>query len=390
MAKQPGRPLSAAFLRTVKTPGRYGDGRGSHGLYLRVWVRKGSGRVARSWGQRISVAGRRTNLGLGGYPVVTLVEARAKALANRRAVEQGRDPRGDKTMPTFEVAAEKVVVLHSKTWKAGSRLPEKWRASFRRYAFPRIGQKRVDQITTTDVLAVLTPIWHDKHETAREVRSRVGTVMKWAVAKNYRQDNPAGDAISAALPRKNGGTVHLKALPHADVAKALAKVRGSDSSPAVKLALEMIVLTACRVGEVLGARWTEIDLEGATWTVPASRMKANREHRVALSTRAVQVLTEARSLSGGRGFVFPGSTGRKISRTTLADLLTRVVGVAGTTLHGFRSSFRDWCAEASVDREVAEAALAHTVRNQVEAAYFRSDLFDRRRDVMAAWASACS
>ena len=289
-------------------------------------------------------------------------------------------------MPTFEVAAEKVVVLHSKTWKAGSRLPEKWRASFRRYAFPRIGRKRVGEITTTDVLAVLTPIWHDKHATAREVRSRVGTVMKWAVAKGYRQDNPAGDAIGAALPRKNGGTVHLKALPHSQVAGALAKVRGSGSSLA-KLALELVVLTACRVGEVLGARWSEIDLEGATWIVPASRMKANREHRVALSPRAVQVLTEARSLATGQGLVFPGSTGRKISRTTLADLLTRLE-VAGT-LHGFRSTFRDWCAEASVDREVAEASLAHTVRNQVEAAYFRSDLFDRRRDVMDAWATYC-
>ena len=385
MAKQPGRPLSAAFCRTVKTPGRYGDGRGSHGLYLRVWVRKGSGRVARSWGQRISVAGRRTNLGLGGYPVVTLVEARAKALANRRAVEQGRDPRGDKTMPTFEVAAEKVVVLHSKTWKAGSRLPEKWRASFRRYAFPRIGQKRVDQITTTDVLAVLTPIWHDKHATAREVRSRVGTVMKWAVAKGYRQDNPAGDAIGAALPRKNGGTVHLKALPHSQVAGALAKVRGSGSSLA-KLALELVAVTACRVGEVLGAMWTEIDLEAATWTVPAARMKTNREHRVALSPRAVRVLTEARSLSSGRGLVFPSKTGRKISRTTLADLLTRL-GVAGT-LHGFRSSFRDWCAETGVDREVAEAALAHVVGG-VEGSYFRSDLFDRRRVVMADWSTYC-
>ena len=374
------KPLSAAFVRTAKTPGRYGDGgRGSHGLYLRVWARA-NGRIGKAWAQRIRISGRPTNLGLGVYPVVTLAEARAKALENRRTTARGSDPRGG-GIPTFAEAAEKVIRLHANTWKPGSRLPAKWRQTLRDYAYPIMGHKPVGEVKTGDVMAVVTPIWTSKPAVARVVRQRIGAVMKWAVAKGYRQDNPAGDAIGAALPR-NGGHVHHKALPHREVGAALRKVRACTAQPAVRLALEFVVLTAARLNEVLGARWSEI--EGSTWTVPAARMKGKREHRVPLSGRALGVLRDARELSGGAGLIFPSRrTGKTLSSPALREVLRRL-DIPGT-VHGFRSSFRDWCSENAVAREVAEAALAHKVRNQTEAAYARSDLLERRREVMEDW-----
>ena len=217
------RPLTAAFVARVKTSGRYGDG--GLGLYLRVHRMK-SGRVSKSWGQRIRVGGKPTNLGLGSYPVVTLREARDKALENRRAVHWGHDPR-DAGVPTFEAAIEQVIAIHSPTWKDPSRMAGQWRQTLRDYAHPRIGRKRVSEVATADVLDILKPIWSSKPATARAVYQRIGAVMKWAVAKGYRPDNPAGDAIAAALPRNGNAIRHHKALPHGEVAAALAEVRDS-------------------------------------------------------------------------------------------------------------------------------------------------------------------
>lgn len=377
--------LSASFVRTVTVEGRYGDGRGGYGLYLRVY-RRANGRLAKSWGQRIQIGGKRTNLGLGAYPIITLADAREQALANRRAVAQGKDPRTG-GMLTFEQAAEKVIALHAKSWKPGSRLPTKWMQTFRDYAFPVIGSKPVGEIATADVMSILTPIWTAKPAAARAVRQRIGAVMRWAVAKGFREDNPAGDAITAALPRHNGGHRHHKALPHASLGTALAKVRADRvSAPPVRLALEFVALTACRSSEVLGATWDEIDLTAATWAIPAARMKGKREHRVPLSARALEVLREARKLSRGR-LVFPSAKGKQISGRTLGELFRRL-DVPSTT-HGLRSSFRDWAAEDGVDRDVAEAALAHRAGNQVELAYRRTDLFERRRAVMERWGEYC-
>ena len=222
------RPLTAAFVARVKTPGRYGDGgHGGLGLYLRVH-RMTSGRVSRSWGQRIRVGGKPTNLGLGSYPVVTLREAREKALENRRAIHWGHDPRAAR-VPTFEEAVEKVMAIHSPTWKNPSCIAGQWRQTLRDYAYPRIGRKRVSEVATADVLDILKPIWSSKPAAARVVRQRIGTVMKWAVAKGYRSDNPAGDAIAAALPRNGNATRHHQALPHGEVSAALDKVRNSGS-----------------------------------------------------------------------------------------------------------------------------------------------------------------
>ena len=381
--KRPKR-LSATFVKTVTRPGRYGEGRGGFGLSLLVKPRSAGG-VAKSWSQRLRINGRVCNLGLGTYPVVTLAEARAKALENRRAVAQGLDPRERSRTPTFAEAAETVIQLHEPTWRAGGGADSAkvWRASLRNYVFPRIGSKRVHEITSGDVLRVLTPIWHTKTETARRVKGRISTIMKWAIAQEYRDDDPAGDAVAAALPKKAGRREHHRALPHAEVGAAVRTVRESGASPATKLAFEFLVLTAARSGEVREARWHEVC--GAIWTVPAERMKMNREHRVPLSNRAVEVLDEARTLMDASGLLFPSPTGRgPLSNGTVVKLL-RELGVKAVP-HGFRSSFRDWAAETGHPRELAEQALAHANPNKVEAAYARSDLLDQRAAMMEAWA----
>ena len=379
-----GRPrrLSASFVRTVKQPGRYGDGHGGYGLSL--FVKKlGTGRLSKTWSQRIQINGRVTNLGLGVFPVVTLAEAREQALENRRAVVQGRDPRG-RGIPTFAQAADKVIAIHRATWKPGTKSEQHWRGTLRHHVLPRIGRKRVDQITTADVMGVLLAdhFWNRRNATAKRARQRISAVMKWSVAKGYRDDNPAGDAIAAALPKHNGRVQHHRALPHAEVAAALAKVQASGSKPGTMLAMELLVLTACRSAELRGARWEEIDLETATWTIPGDRMKTGKQYRVPLSSRAQEVLAAARALAPRSSLVFPGRTGRRLSGRTFS-VLARPLGCVP---HGFRTSFRNWCGETGVPREVAERCLAHVVRNQVERAYSRTDLLERRRKVMEDWA----
>ena len=359
--------LSAAFVKTVTTPGRYGDGRGGYGLSLLV---------------KPMASGRLSNIGLGRYPVVSLSEARAAALKNARAVAQGQDVRGG-GVPTFEEAVEKVVEIHRPTWKDGARSADIWRSSLGEYAIPRLGRKRVSDVTTADVMACLLPIWNEKRETARRVRQRIGAVMKWAVAQGYRQDNPAGEAIGAALPKSTGVQKHMRALPHAEVAAALTKVRASGAWPSTKMAFEFLVLTAARSGEVRLATWGEVDRDGAVWTVPAERMKTQREHRVPLSDRALEVLREASKYADGSGLVFPSQSGRVLSDMTISKLV-KEQGIPAVP-HGFRSSFRDWCSDTGQPREVAEMALAHVVRG-VEGAYARSDLFERRRRLMDRWA----
>ena len=302
--------LCATFVRTVNVPGRYGDGYGGHGLSLLVTPRK-SGGLSKTWAQAISPNGTKTSLGLGlgSFPVVTLAMARERALANARAIAEGRDPRRlMQKVPTFAKANETVVAIHAAHWKSG-RTEGQWRASMRDYVLPRLARKCVDAVTTADVMAVLLPIWSTKRVTAGRVRQRIGAVMKWAVAQGYRDDNPAGDAISAALPKAAVRKQHMRALPHAEVAAALQRVKGSGAYPGAMLAFEFLVLTAARSGEVRNARWEQIDRAGAVWTIPAERMKAGREHRVPLSPRALEVLDGAAELFDGAGLVFPSPTG---------------------------------------------------------------------------------
>lgn len=374
--------LSATFVKAVSRPGRYGDGRGGHGLSLLVKPTK-SGRLSKTWAQRLRINGKQVNIGLGPYPVVTLEEARQAVLANRRVTYQGGDPRnGD--VQTFAEAAEHVIRLRRASWRPGSKSEAQWRASLETYVFPLIGDKPTDEITTADILAILTSIWNEKRVTAQRLRSRISAIMKWCIGRGHRTDNPAGDAITGALPQERRHKRHYRALHHADVAEALARVRAAEGWPGIRLALQFKVLTAARTAEVRKATWYEIDRASRVWNIPAAHMKSGRGHRVPLSTRALEVLREARALPPESGLIFPSSRGGMTGRNSLTSLAHRLR--LGCVPHGFRSSFRDWTADSGVSREVAEAALAHVVQDPVEAAYRRTDLFELRRTVMQDWA----
>ena len=328
--------------------------------------------------------GNLTDLGLGSYPVVELAEARKAALSNRQLADRGQDPRVRTTAaPTFQGAAETVIGIHASSWKEGSKSEAQWRSSLAAYVYPFIESKTVDQIKTADVMSLLLPIWTNKPETAQRVRQRIGAVMKWAIAQGFREDNPAGEALGAALPKPGTHRGHHRALPHPEVGEAIAKIRGSGAGLSTVLAFELIVLTACRSGEVRLATWAEMDLEGQLWTIPEVRMKARREHRVPLSGRAAEVLLQAKdSLVNGSGLVFPSATGQALSDSTISKLC-RENGV-NCVPHGFRSSFADWCREQRYDKDLADICLAH-VRRGVDAAYFRTDLLSPRRELMQAW-----
>ena len=254
------KTLSATFVKSVSRPGRYGDGRGGHGLSLMVRPTKIEGRLSKAWVQRIRINGKETNLGLGSYPAVTLAEARQRALRNRQAVEEGRNPRARKA-PTFRQATEKVIRLHAAKWKPGGRSEEHWRSTLQTYAYPRFGNKRVDLITTADVMACLAPQWHEKPETATRVKQRISAVMKWSIAQGFREDNPADDRITAALGSNKQRPQHMKALHHRDmVAAAVRAVEATDAHWATIAAFKFLTLTATRSGEVRNATWDEIDL----------------------------------------------------------------------------------------------------------------------------------
>lgn len=385
MSHRPYR-LSARFVATVKEPGRYGDGRGSGGLSLLV-KRTQRGDVAKSWAQRIIVDGRARNIGLGSYPHVSLAEARERCQVNRAARRSGELVLSGRKrkVPTFAEATERVIEIHRAGWRGGDS-ERQWRSSLRDYAFPKLGSLPVHQINTADVMAVLLPIWNEKRVTAGRVRNRISAVMKWAVAQGLREHDPAGDVITAALPKNGRRTQHQRALPFAEVGGAVAKIRTEGTNPVAALAFEFLVLTAARTGEVRGARWSEMDLQARTWTVPAERMKKNLEHRVPLSRRAVDVLQIAMESDDGSGWVFPGGRiGAPMGQNTLSNLV-KALGIQAVP-HGFRSSFAVWAAERTdAPREVRELALAHVNDNRTAAAYQRSDLFEKRRELMEAWA----
>ena len=370
--------LSAAFVKNAPA-GKFYD---ENGLFLKV---EPGG--SRRWVQRIVIQGKRRDIGLGSWPLISLREARQAEFENRKLARAGGDPLALKSrpdVPTFAEAIETVIGIHEPGWKDGGKTAKHWRATLRDYALRELGRKRVSDITAADVMSVLLPIWTTKSETARRVRQRIGAVMKWAIAQGFRQDNPAGEEIGAALPKTNGVRQHLRALPHSEVAAAIATIRGTDAYRATVLAFELLVLTAARSSEVRLARWHEMDMEAATWTIPAERMKMKREHRVPLSSRALAVLREAHQLRDRTGLVFPSVTGRPLTDSTISKLV-RENGLKAVP-HGFRSSFRSWCAECSdAPREVCELALAHVNSDRVEAAYMRTDVFERRRRLMEQW-----
>ncbi len=369
--------LSVHFVRTVTEPGRYQDGTG---LYLQV---KPTG--SKAWVQRLTIRGKRRDLGLGSALRVTLAQARKAAFANWCEARGGGDPtRQAGTAPTFAQALDAVIEMHRAGWKHAGKSEAQWRSSMRDYALPRIGGMTVDAIQSADVMAVLLPIWQSKHETARRVRQRIGAVMQWAIAQGYRTDDPAGDAIRAALPRNGAVKRHQRAVAYQAVSEALAAVKASSAAPTTVLALEFLTLTATRSGETRLATWNEIDLDARTWTIPAGRMKQKREHRVPLSDRAVAILREAARYRDASDLLFPSVTGRAMSDNTLSKLL-RELEIDGTP-HGMRSALRDWAAEKSgLPEIVAEHALAHVNSDKTEASYRRTDMFDARRDLMQRW-----
>ena len=381
--RHPIQQLTAQQVKRITEPGRYFDGMG---LCLNV-----SDTGAKSWVQRLVIQGKPREVGHGGYPLVTLAEARQMAFDFKKAARSGGDPLADRDkdrgVPTFAEATAAVFELNRPSWR-NEKHASQWLSTLEAYALPRLGKRPVDSVTTADILAVLTPIWHEKPETAKRVRQRLNNVMQWTVAQGYRQDNPAGDAISKALPKRSARVTHMRSLPsYAEVAAAVAKVRASNATGSAKLAFEFLVLTATRSGEVRGARWEEIDLDGRIWTLPASRMKAGVEHRIPLSDQAAAILKEA----GPRpdGLVFPSINGRMLSDNTLSKLLRE--NDIPAVPHGFRSSFRDWAAErTNTPHHVMEQALAHTIPNHAERAYARSDLFDKRRRLMDSWSAYLS
>ena len=373
--------LTAASVRHCVTPGLHGDG---NGLYLKVRSNE-----SKHWIQRLVIDGKRRDLGLGPVSLVSLAEAREKALENRKLARAGGDPLAAKKRSmevlTFKAAAVKVHDLSKPTWR-NDKHGDQWINTLTTYVFPVFGSKRVDAVTSADVLAALSPIWNSHPETARRVKQRMGSVFKWAIANGWRTDNPA-EAIGNALPKHDRSKVkHREALPYDAVAAAIQKVRSSEAGTATKLAFEFLVLTATRSGETREASWSEFDLDKAIWTVPAARMKAKKLHRVPLPSRCIAILEEAAKLKrDGDDLVFPGTKDKKpLSDMTLSKLM-KDLGIAAVP-HGFRSSFRDWAGERTHHpREVIEFALAHVIKDKAEAAYARSDLFEKRRALMSDW-----
>ncbi len=378
--RHPHNRLSAAFVRSAP-PGRHCDG---NGLYLYV---KKTG--TRSWIQRLVVRGRKREIGLGSVVLVSLAEAREQALANRKLARAGGDPLAEKRrslgVPTFAEAAVRVIDQKRAGWRS-PKTARLWTRSLEMYAFPRLGNLPVSEITSGDVLEMLSPIWHARPKVARAIRLRVRAVLEWAVAMDWRTDNPC-DRLLPVLGPQHDVVTHRKALPHGEVAAAIAKVRAAKPGKVDTLAFEFLVLTAARGGEVRGAVWSEIDQDAGVWTIPATRTKTGREHRVPLSGRALEILDAARKLWNGESpIVFVNERGRPLTRKRPGRLLLSC-GISAVP-HGFRSSFRDWAAERTDHpREVVEAALAHVVQNKVEAAYLRTDLFERRRRLMEEWAA---
>ena len=368
-------------LKAITKPGRYKAG---DTLYLIV-----TPTGAKSWVQRLTIHGKRRDIGLGSFKLITLSKARQRAHDNRVMVAEGGDPVAEKRreqMPTFGKAAILTYETLKPRWRNGKHTLN-WIQGMTKYAIPVIGSRPIDQLGREDVLRILAPLWTTKPETGRRLRQKMRAVFRWAQAHGYIESNPAGEGIDGALPKQPTVKAHLRALPYREVAGALDTIEQSGASIAAKSALRMLILTATRSGEIRGAQWDEIDIENRAWIIPANRMKTGREHRIPLSDAALDVLEQVRILRDKSGLVFPSPTrpGNPLSDAALIKVLNRTGLAEAATVHGFRSSFRDWCADTSKPREIAEAALAHTVGG-VEGSYFRSDLFDRRRALMSQWA----
>jgi integrase len=342
-------------------------------------------------------------MGLGSLSDVSLADARELAREAHQHILRGDDPielrkrkvealklEQARHLP-FEQAATRYIATHKSAWKDSSKSAGQWEASLRTYAYPKIGSVSVREIDTSDILRVLEPIWQEKQETARRVRQRCENIIDWATSRGLRTgENPArwkGHLENLLAGKKKRNKRHMEAMPYVDVPAFMAELRTSKVISGK--ALEFCILTAARTSEVIGALWSEIDLEERVWTVPGERIKAGRPHKVPLSDRAVALLRALPRERDNTPFLFIGARAKR-GLSNMAMLAMLKERFPSMTVHGFRSSFRDWAAEqTNFQREVCEAALAHTIPNAVEAAYRRGDLFEKRRKLMAAWSTYC-
>ncbi len=376
--------LTALKVKALTEPGSYVDG---DGLMLVI----GATGAAR-WKLRATIAGKRRDVGVGSLKVLSLADARAKAAELRRQIAMGLDPIAERKkvvdpIPTFKEAAGRVHEEQKASWKNGKH-QDQWINTLTTYAFPKLGKRLVSEIEGPLIREVLLPIWLSKPETARRVRQRIAAVLDWSYAKGYRPTEAPLRSLSKALPRQPRKDGHFAALPFTDVPALIERLR--ERSSAGRLALEALILTAARSGEIRGARWSEVDLDAALWSVPAERMKMGRTHHVPLSAQAIDVFKRAEALRVPcSDLVFPGQRPKNpLSDMTLLKVMRDME--TGVTVHGFRSAFRDWVAEeTSYPGEVAEAALAHSIPNKVEAAYRRTDFLAKRRAMMAEWGAFC-
>jgi len=381
--------LTALSVKAAKQSGRYQDG---EGLILIV---KPSG--SRSWVLRMQVDGKRRDFGLGPARSVSLAEAREKAAETRKLYKSGIDPVRAKeqalmardSLPTFSEAARTVFEEHKSSWRNKKHIVQ-WISSLENYAFPFIGEVPINEIDSPAIRNLLIPIWLAKPETARRVRQRVGTVLDWAHANGYRNAEAPMRSVGKGLPRQPKRDNHFKSMPYVDIAAFMSKLDERESIG--RFALKFLILTAARSGEVRGAVWEEIDMNEALWTVPANRMKAGKSHIVPLTDTALHILKRMKDLRRGvaNELIFPGiSLVKPMSDMTLTKIL-RDMGIREATVHGFRSSFRDWAAEQTeYAGDIVEAALAHTIRNRVEAAYRRTNYLEKRKLLMTDWDSFC-
>lgn len=397
--------LSDAKARKLKPSDKpISDGTVS-GLYLFPSGTPGSGK----WILRFvsPISGKRREMGLGSYPTTSIRDARAKAFEARSAIGNGKDPlelrreqeqkiRHIANMPTFEDAARR----HHSDKAEGFRNKKhvgQWINTLEQYVFPKIGDKLVNELGPSDFAACLKPIWLEKAETASRVKQRCDAVMSWAAANGFILASPVGvvDKLLPKQPGKRERVEHQPALPWRSIPSFFADVLKAGQANTTKQMLELVILTACRSGELRQMQWSEVDISCAIWTIPASRMKAKVMHRIPLTPRAIEILKAQLELSEiDEGLVFPSRKNTPISDMTLTKFLRDHNVMSDTpgriaTAHGFRSSFRDWASENGYQRDLAERALAHTVKNAVEAAYHRTDLLEQRRSMMEAWDRFC-
>ncbi len=376
--------LTVAKVKSLNAPGRYADG-GT--LYLHIGP-TGS----KSWTQRLVVQGVRRDLGLGSVRFVTLREAREQAFANQKTARLGGDPRADRRrarIPTFEEAAKATIAANRGGWRAAETTAKKWARVLETYVMPVFGSKPVDQVGRDDVLGVLVPLMSAKPEAGRKARQYIRGVLAHAMAHGHVSQNVAGEVVDAALPAAPAVRRHHRAVPYDAVGASLTVIESSGAGEAVKSALRFIALVACRASEARLAKWEEVDVEAGEWRIPADRAKNGVEHRVPLSAPALHVIERMRPFRRSAGWLFPSPArpGRPLSESTLRTAVTDMgLGESGT-IHGLRASFRTWASEKTdADHAIMELCLGHTVGDQTERAYARSDLYAKRRALMTAWA----